>query len=456
MNAGIAAARIATALVPFRGLRRRLRKNLMDRARDARLARLAPAVAARYAEYSAACRRKLAAGIPLKVAFLVCDASMFSGESVFLEMRRDPRFRCEILVAPRTSRGETFMRATMEKTFATLAARYGSAVRPACSPDGKEAEPPDADIVFSTILYEDQSLPAFTVENLSRRSLVAILYYGYGGIFKSNGTKTPHLPNVALCWRFFASNRATAELFVNANPSLAGRILVPGYCKMDRLAEAIASAPPRSRKRILVCPHHTIDRPGDGSLAISTFLANADALLALPAEFPEADFTFRPHPLLFPKLAASGRWGARRAEAWLARMAAHPNVEMQEGGDYFATFAASDALLHDCGSFLAEYHYTGRPQCFMLESDALAEAQFLPFGRRLLEHSYVAKTRDEIREFVRRVALGGEDPMKEAREAFARAEVRVNHPRAAAETVEETLAALRCDDAKENGGMETV
>lgn len=442
MGAKTALIRLATALIPSKKLRRRARRKLLDAARDARIASLAPEIRSRYAAHAARCREKLARGEKIKVAFLICDASMFSGESVYLKMKDDPRFDCSILIAPRTSRGGKFLRETQEKTLALLSKRYGGAVRAIYSPDSGREEPIVADVVFDTILYEDQSLESCTVENLSRRSLVAVIYYGYGGLFKSNEKKTPHLPNVSLAWRFFVSNRETAEMFRKANPLLDGTVEAEGYCKMDRLADEMRRAAPRKRKRVIIAPHHTIDRAADGALALSTFLANAGALLELPAMFPEVDFVFRPHPLLFPRLSSPSKWGESKAAGYLEAMAAFPNVEIETGGDYFATFASSDALLHDCGSFLAEYFYTGRPQCFMLESDATVESQFLPFARELLGRARRAYGKDGIVAFVRDVAAGAPDPQAGERAAFARERVCVNYPDASGKVVESVLRAI--------------
>ena len=438
--------RLATALIPLKRVRKRVRRRMLDAERDRRIASLLPVVGSRYAAHEAECRAKLARGERISVAFLVCDASMFSGESVFAKMGADPRFECTIAVAPRVTRGEAFLRETLAKTVGTLSSRYGDAVKPLYDPDSKKAFPLDADIVFSTVIYEDQTLPQYTVERLSERSLVAILYYGYGGLFRNNEKKTPFLPNIVLSWRYFVSNEATRAMNVARNPALEGKTVASGYCKMDRLAELVekrGSAPEGARrKKVIICPHHTIDREADGALALSTFLSNGDLFLELPAMFPEIDFVFRPHPLLFARLATPKWWGESRTAEYRAKMESFPNVEFQQGGDYFASFAESDAMIHDCGSFLAEYFYTGMPQCFMLESMKTVEEQFLPFSRGLLEHVYKAFSKDEIVDFIRRVVVAGDDPMKAERDAFARAEVCVNHPHATDAVVESVTRPL--------------
>lgn len=426
--------RLGTALIPVKSVRRRVRKNFMDRERDARFARDLPKVRARYAEHERSCREKLARGEKVSVAFLVCDASMFSGESVFLRLKDDPRFTCTIAVAPRVTRGEAFLRDTLAKTVKTLSKRYGDAVRPLYDPVTRKSARLAADIVFSTVLYEDQTLPDYTTERLSRTSLVAILYYGYGGLFICNEKKTPFLPNVVFSWRYFVSNEATREMNLAKNPRLDANIVVSGYAKMDRMEElrvkrGVPGKDGARRKKVIICPHHTIDKEADG-LAISTFLTHADLFLKLPEMFPEIDFVFRPHPILFPRLATAKWWGEERTAAYRAKMESFPNVEFQQGGDYFASFVDSDAMIHDCGSFLAEYFYTGHPQCYLLESERTVAEQFLPVSRRLLEYAFKAYTGGQIADFIRKVVIAGDDPRKAERDAFAAREVCVNHPHA--------------------------
>ena len=423
--------RLATALIPVKSVRKRVRRRLMADARDARVRALAPVVRARYEEHARDCRAKLARGERLKVAFLVCDASMFSGESVYARMAIDPRFDCFIAVAPRVTRGDEFLRSTLAKTTESLRKRYGGAVRALYDPDTKVAVPLDADIVFSTVVYEDQTLPDYTTERLSERSLVAILYYGYGGLFISNEKKTPFLPNIVLSWRYFVSNEATRRMNIAKNPLLEANAVTVGYAKMDRLA----SIPRREGggKTILLCPHHTLEKiPGE--LSLSTFLKNADLYQRLPELFPEIAFVFRPHPLLFPRLATDKWWGPEKTAAYEKAMEAHPNVTFQRGGDYFESFRNSDALIHDCGSFLAEYFYTGKPQCYLLEDESTLQEQFLPFARTLAEHVRKAYVDEDVIGFIRDVAAG-RDPDCDARAAFAAKEVCVNHPDATSAVV---------------------
>jgi hypothetical protein len=70
------------------------------------------------------------------------------------------------------------------------------------------------------------------------------------------------------------------------------------------------------------------------------------------------------------------------------------------------------------------------------------EEKFLPFSLGLLGHVYRAFSRDEIVDFIRRVVVAGDDPMKAERDEFARKEVCVNHPHATDAVVESVMQRL--------------
>ena len=432
--------RLATAMIPVKSARKRIRRRLMDRLSAAWIARTVPQVRRRYEELEQAFRARVAAGNRLNVCFLVCDASMFSAEPVCQAMCRDARFEPFIAVVPRVSRGEKFLRETLRKTVGELSARYPF-VRCLYDPETKAEESLKgrADIVFTSIVYDDQTLERYTALSLSRHALVACVPYGYGGQLLSDVRRMVFLPQLAFFWRLFVANPETLALWKRSNPILAGNLVLGGYPKMDRLVEM----PVRSNrpKTILICPHHTLARTEDG-LSLSNFLRFADFFLELPKEFPDVYFVFRPHPLLFPRLATSAWWGERRTDAYRKKMESLPNVEFQQGGDYFDSFANSDAMIHDCGSFLAEYFYTGRPQCYVLADETVIDREFTPFGKKLHRHVAHAFSEDDIRDFVRKVVDGSLVRETASQEAFARGEVCIFHPHAADRVINELTRIL--------------
>ena len=89
-----------------------------------------------------------------------------------------------------------------------------------------------------------------------------------------------------------------------------------------------------------------------------------------------------------------------------------------ETGDYLDLFCTSDALIHDCSSFLVEYLYLNKQTMSVAPNVDEVCNSSAPFGRVSLEQHYIAVTADDIKDFIRSVVIGGNDTMRERCEAF--------------------------------------
>lgn len=429
MGFALLLVRLLTALVPVKRWRKNLRRRLINIAQQRELRSRVPAVRAFYAQHVAVCRAKRMRGEKLRVAFLVLDGAMFTAEPIYRLMAASAAFEPEILVIPDVERGAEFTRVRQERALAALRVRHPAA-RALYDVDAGKAEDiaGQYDLVFTSNPYSGATLSQYTVAELYRHALVAFVSYGYEGHLQVETRRFVFRPEVSLFWRVYVPGEATRQRWVAANPLLEGNCVVGGYPKMDRLASMACPRP--ARPRVILSPHHSLARVSDG-LTLSNFLRYADFFLALPARYPQIDFVFRPHPLLRERLSRDEWWGRARTDAYFARMAAIPNVTYENGGDYFETFLSSCALIHDCASFLAEYFYTGKPQCYLLADPRKIDAEFTPFGKDLLRHCTLAYDEEAITSFIDRVVLNGDDPGAEERRAFAAREVCTFHPHAA-------------------------
>ena len=84
--------------------------------------------------------------------------------------------------------------------------------------------------------------------------------------------------------------------------------------------------------------------------------------------------------------------------------------------DYLETFANSDTMIHDCGSFTAEYLFTNKPCCYMLKNVDDIKRKFLPMGQKCLDNYYKAFNKNDILNFIDNVVIKGIDPMKNQRD----------------------------------------
>ena len=96
------------------------------------------------------------------------------------------------------------------------------------------------------------------------------------------------------------------------------------------------------------------------------------------------------------------------------------------GGDYFDIFVNSDAMIHDCSSFVVEYLYTGKPCCFMAKKNY--KKIFSVLGKSCLENYYLAFDKEQITDFIENVVINGNDKLKKKREIYAKENLALNYP----------------------------
>jgi CDP-glycerol glycerophosphotransferase (TagB/SpsB family) len=139
-------------------------------------------------------------------------------------------------------------------------------------------------------------------------------------------------------------------------------IIVIGYPIYDEYQEAkfntsIWKVADDNLKRIIWAPHHSIEG-NNGLLKLSTFLENADSMLDIARKFHEkVQFAFKPHPMLLQVLYNHPKWGKEKTDKYYKEWENGKNTILTTGS-YMELFKSSDAMIHDCGSFIIEYLYT--------------------------------------------------------------------------------------------------
>ena len=88
-------------------------------------------------------------------------------------------------------------------------------------------------------------------------------------------------------------------------------------------------------------------------------------------------------------------------------------------------------LFFDFGSFLAEYFYTNKPQCYLLRTDKLLSDNFTENGIKMLENVYTAKNKGEIISFIDNVVINQNDVMYQKRIIYAKQNITINYPNSA-------------------------
>ena len=263
-------------------------------------------------------------------------------------------------------------------------------------------------------------------------------YVGYG--FNTVNEKWGHdnvLDNIA--WQLYFENKSVVGDMqgIMRNKCINGH--VTGLPIMDELLiDKKKLRDPwklqeKKKKRIIWAPHFSINP--NGWLVYSTFLDVADFMLELAYKYKdEVQFAFKPHPLLWPKLCKV--WGDEKTNAYYQQWATLENTQL-ERGKYLGLFKYSDALIHDCGSFTIEYHYTLNPVMYIVKDDHHADNQ-TSFGKKAFDLHYKAYSKQDIEQFIQNV-LAGRDERRAERMRFYQEELLPPYGKSACENIINTI-----------------
>ena len=362
----------------------------------------------------------------VRVGFYIIE--VFQYASVYEAMLKSDFFEPFIVVVPDVLR-KGIMIETMQRTYELLSSKYPNVYKGYdCNKNRYIDFSKKLDIVFFGNPYLNMAHPYHFIWHMLKQNILTC-FQNYGFFTLLFGRDhIASLPFFNACWKVFTDSEENYQDLVEYQIRKGANAHVAGYFKMDKLAAIEPTA--SDRPRVLLCPHHTIDFK---LLQLSNFLRFADFFLELPSRYPQVDFIFRPHQLLHYNLTRY--WSQERADAYYEKMMAHPNVRHDTGQDYMKTFVNSDAIIHDCGSFTAEYLFVNKPSCYMLKDEEEVRKTFLPMGQKCLNQYYLAYNEQDICRFIEDVVLKGNDPLKEQRTEFSE-KLKYNYPHAGEKVVE--------------------
>ena len=367
--------------------------------------------------YSTAISRVRQKESPLNVVFIVSDSSEWKYDSLYLLMDKDSYFNPTILVCP------MIVYYTEEQAYDIFSRTYefflkrGYKVSKACEnvyDDSINVEAFSPDIIFYSCMWTQYMHPKYDHMHL-RRYLKCYIDYGYCSIVDEWGYSSPFH---GLMWRYYTECEDLRELALKAQPRELRNAVVTGYPIFDEYREARGNTTDwknqdRNFKRVIWAPHHTIEGR-DNLLRFSTFLEVADFMLDYALKQKTIQFAFKPHPMLLQALYSHPHWGKEKADAYYKKWEEGDNTSLVTGA-YIDLFKSSDAMIHDCGSFIVEYLYTQKPVMYLGDG---REEQSNIVGIKAYRCHYHGNKKDDIKQFVENVVLKENDTMKEIRKAF--------------------------------------
>lgn len=354
---------------------------------------------------------------PLNVLFIVFEQSLWKYDSLFQLMLKDECFNPTIFVCPNEAIEKELMIARFEETYS-----YFSCIKkyPTYSAydDNMNLMNID-DLLPDIIFYPTPYLHNFPVQYNQyslRKYLKCYVNYAFVNV--------PYSWSIAsafqgLMWLYLIECESNQQLALSYSRCEFQNTRIVGYPIYDEYqknkGEIYMWKDADSKfKRIIWAPHHSIEGH-NGLLSLSTFLETAEEMLELAENLKDKfQFAFKPHPFLLEALYKHPKWGKEKTNLYYRKWKEGENTTLVDGV-YMDLFKSSDALIHDCGSFIVEYLYSNKPVMYLGNS---REEQSNIVGKRAYRCHYHGTTIEDVKQFINKVVLNNIDSMKQEREQF--------------------------------------
>lgn len=376
----------------------------------------------------------------IKIAFLVQLASSWKYDYIFNLFLDNPRYEVIIIICPISSYDNDAMFKEMQRAF-DFFSRLNYTVFSTWDKGSQQwidiKETFNPDIVFFSNPWAELSRPEYYIFNFLN-TLSCYAPYGF---------KTSHLyeaifnkPFQNLLWKIFYETTMHKDFAFKYARNKGKNGSVTGYPGMDNLLdrsyapEDVWKTRENRIKRIIWAPHHTILGKSDSNVGFSTFLLYSEFMLQIAKEFKtKIQISFKPHPLLRPKMNNHSDWGKDKTDRYFNTWSTLPYTQLNEG-NYIDLFLTSDALINDGESFMVEYLYTQKPAMFLVADDEVSQ-RFNEFGKMTFEQLYQGYSGKDILAFIDDVVIKGNDHKKEKRVEFFENQVKPPYDRLASENI---------------------
>ena len=354
----------------------------------------------------------------IKVAFFLTYESIWKYDMLFDLMLRHPRFEPVIFICPIVNYGVDNMLLEMNKSFDAFKKKGYNVIKTYDNETGEYLDVKKSfspDIVFYTSPYQALQDYRYYIKQFSNTLTCYVPYAIMTVYFDFICDLDFH----NLVWKFFVETPLHKEIALKQK-NRGENIVVTGYPGFDQLLikkkqnDTVWKNKNPVLKRIIWAPHHSMTELNK----VSNFLEYHDFFLELAVSYKDKlQIAFKPHHLLRIKLEES-YWGKERTDTYYNKWADLENGQL-ENGDYTDLFLTSDALIHDCGSFMAEYLITGKPSLFMIRDESIME-YWTTFGEKAIAAHYQSRNKNQLREFIESVVLNENDPMRTERDTFVK------------------------------------
>lgn len=357
----------------------------------------------------------------VKVVFFISSLAMWRGLSLYQVLEQDNRFKCIFVILPFKIYSEDEKRTNeIELThyFNSLGLPYYNGFRNLQNTiDAIYELNPD-------ILFYPQPYPDMYGNRLDSsfffKSLISYIPYGFTTI------KDSHLLNSQyqnFAWKIFLQTKYHVDeakrLMKNKgkNATLGGELSTDDFTNNNFKGKRDPwKIKDKNIKRIIWAPHFTI--VSNGLLHRDSFLILYEEILRFAEENKDrVQIAFKPHPRLKTELYKHPEWGEKRTNEYYEKWEKTDNLQL-ETGDYIQLFRSSDILIHDSGSFIADYLLTGNPAIFTSNKLAQEYENLNDFGKKCLDLHYKAGDALSSLNLLEDILFKNSDPLSNKRGLF--------------------------------------
>ena len=362
----------------------------------------------------------------IKVLFIVSEASTWKSELLYQKMLEHPRFSPILGVTESLQVPES--KAILLSYIQKKHYEYVD-----LDVEGNSIRRINPDIKFYYKPYESNYRHGLYFD-YNMKSLVCNIFYS----FNLGGDAMAFKHDIRrYSWKEFVENDAVVEAVKNAgkysaNKAITGLPLqdilsIPKECYKDPWKCD------KSKKRIIYAPHHSFKGTNSSYVEYATFLDFGEFMLEMAKKYSDTvQWVFKPHPSLRSKL--QNIWGKERTDAYYKEWDNLPNAQVELGA-YNDIFKYSDAMIHDCSSFIVEYMFTNNPVLFLeYEAQTAEQMHVSRFGYDAYKAHEHASTKKQIEEFIQNI-ITGKDKKKKERETYFEKYLRIPNGKTACENI---------------------
>ena len=391
-------------------------------------------------------KKKVINGEKVKVAFYIWEISKWKNETIYRLLENDKRFDPYIVVVPFASGAITgldylknmhrvadFFIQTNHKVFFPYNEEKGLML------SQRDAEELNPDILFQMNCWHEYG--RFKQFGYRQNTHVLQAYVPYAWMISNRYWEHFNRDFHNVMWRIYYETPIHVEMAKKYSITKGCNAIALGYPFLDRffdkdyLPSDVWKLKERKIKRIIWAPHCFINEEN----RCSNFLFIYDKMIELAVKYKDyIQIAFKPHPELEKKLDYGiPGWNKKRREDYYRKWKEMPNT-MLCTGDYIDLFLTSDAMIHDCGSFTAEYTCTYKPVLF-LESNPGVVDGWNECGKAIVNHLYRSKKGEKIEEFISQIVINGDDYMLKERTSFINDYLKPKNKRGASVGIYEDL-----------------